>query len=46
MAGSWDLFEPWFRSGFSDDAPLIRLGTAGEAGPLIGAAYAASLGYR
>jgi len=39
MAGSWDLFDGWFRSGFaSAEPPLIRLAVNGEHAALLGAA--------
>lgn len=39
MAGSWDLFEPWFRDGLDwPDAPPFRLATDPDHAALIGAA--------
>ncbi|HEV7194294.1 MAG TPA: ROK family protein [Jatrophihabitantaceae bacterium] len=39
MAGSWDLFEPWFRDGLAwPDAPPVRLAADPEHAALIGAA--------
>jgi len=39
MAGSWDLFEPWFRDGLAwPDAPPVVLATDPEHAALIGAA--------
>lgn len=40
MAGSWNLFEPWFREGAADvRLPPIRLAADPDGAPLIGAAY-------
>jgi glucokinase len=45
MARSWDLFEPWFRTGWgSGAAPLIQTALTGDHGPVLGAAYAATFG--
>lgn len=40
MAASWDLFEPWFRSGFADswEPPPILLADDPDRAPLLGAA--------
>lgn len=39
MAGSWDLFEPWFREGLDwPDAPPVRLAADPDHAALIGAA--------
>jgi glucokinase len=39
MAGSWDLFEPWFRDGLDwPDAPPIHLAADTDAAAVIGAA--------
>jgi len=40
MAASWDLFEPWFRSGFADagEPPPITLANDLDHAPLLGAA--------
>jgi glucokinase len=41
MAGSWDLFEPWVRSGLGAQQPPIRLSADAERAGLIGAALSA-----
>lgn len=45
MAGSWDLFEPWFREGAMDvRLPPIRVAARPDAAALIGAAHVALAG--
>jgi glucokinase len=40
MAGSWDLFEPWFRDGLDwPDAPAVQLAGDPEHAALVGAAH-------
>jgi glucokinase len=42
MAGSWDLFEPWFRDGAGAvPIPPVRCAANPDGAPLIGAAYVA-----
>jgi glucokinase len=45
MAGSWDLFEPWFTEGAGElGVPPIRVATNPANAPLAGAAYVAVTG--
>jgi glucokinase len=45
MAGSWDLFEPWFAEGAGDlGLPPLRVATNAANAPLVGAAYVAVTG--
>jgi glucokinase len=39
MAAYWDLFEPWFVTGFGDHAPKIVTAADAEHSPLYGAAW-------